>query len=1017
MIDSYTEMPIPGSLINALRDGRLIPFVGAGASMSILDKYGKRVYPSWTEIFERATNRLDTESKENDAEYIRASLKRSNPNLLETARFAKEALGSHWIHFLEGQFRKDYEEIDPNSLELAKAIWELGSILVVTTNFDEVLKWACPEPRELQEWDIEAPSSQQRTVSRGADKPTVWHLHGMIENATRIILTPDGFSHLYPDESATEVKYKAALESLRQLLTQQSFLFIGYSMNDVKMVEQIRKVNDIFEGVTGPHYVLMQKDEAAAYKPNGLPVSVLQYENQGLPLIDLLKELRQEADETLTPSASTGLSAPSPMPTSPAADFSVDKYIFHVPYPQKGDQVIGREEDLKRVHEALNKGRPTAVGHAAAFKGMGGLGKTQLAVEYAYKYKNEYPNGVIWINASEDIDSQLSELATKAKWISPDSETSIKIDCARNQIQTRSNCLLIFDNVEKVDQVRDLYPVTEAQPHILITTREDIPGFNPISIDLLSREQSRTLLIQEARRKPETDGDIEATDKLLDSLQGLPLAIELAGAFLNYRASMSWTRYYELFAQNLTKAVGVGFDSFTNHDKDIFSALEVSNAALDTEPLLDPILQVLTWSGTGFMGIDLLSSLVQPGSSAELSTALALGCDLRILRQEQDLEAYSLHALIRMVRRSKYPDKTLSNWFEATATNVGNWFEARRDDWAKQPEYEAEFNHLEEWARHCAFRCSDQVARLQWLQAYPLYYRGKYKNSLEIVEDAIAKLPSSDPALCSQVLLDKATLLISIGDYQSAIIYAKQALVICEEILQVESHLTATSLHVLASSYGHNQDYNMAIVLAERSLQVGRKTTKTDHFSIGATLNNLASYYSHLGNVEKAIEQATEALRIARSNYGQEHPNVATTLNNIARYYSVLGDYPKAREYLVQSYEMRVRLLGEEHPDVASSLSSLADYCFDVGNIPEAIKLDTEALKFRSISLGDSHPDTLRSEVNILFMMYHKGRTEAIRIKARALKRRTPPDSPAYSFISDRVKWMERNPPPGFRPK
>ena len=78
---------------------------------------------------------------------------------------------------------------------------------------------------------------------------------------------------------------------------------------------------------------------------------------------------------------------------------------FYVPYRQKGDQVIGREEALAKVRQQLTAGRRTAIGQTAVFQGLGGLGKTQLAVEYAFHYRDTYPNGVIWLTADQDIDA------------------------------------------------------------------------------------------------------------------------------------------------------------------------------------------------------------------------------------------------------------------------------------------------------------------------------------------------------------------------------------------------------------------------------------------------------------------------------------------------------------------------------------------------------------------------------------------------------------------------------------
>lgn len=82
--------------------------------------------------------------------------------------------------------------------------------------------------------------------------------------------------------------------------------------------------------------------------------------------------------------------------------------VFHVPFARKGSQVIGRDKAIAKVRQQLSEGRRTAIGHTASFQGLGGLGKTHLAVEYTYQYRDSYPNGVIWLNADQDIDAQLT---------------------------------------------------------------------------------------------------------------------------------------------------------------------------------------------------------------------------------------------------------------------------------------------------------------------------------------------------------------------------------------------------------------------------------------------------------------------------------------------------------------------------------------------------------------------------------------------------------------------------------
>src|SRR4029453_595568 len=116
-----------------------------------------------------------------------------------------------------------------------------------------------------------------------------------------------------------------------------------------------------------------------------LLVEIVTFENFGDPLLELVCALgnlvpRTEALEGIHTSSSTHSA-----PASPSVPYDPRNPVFFVPYRPKGDQVIGREEALRRVRDQLTRGRRTAIGQVAAFQGLGGLGKTQLAVEYAYR--------------------------------------------------------------------------------------------------------------------------------------------------------------------------------------------------------------------------------------------------------------------------------------------------------------------------------------------------------------------------------------------------------------------------------------------------------------------------------------------------------------------------------------------------------------------------------------------------------------------------------------------------------
>jgi hypothetical protein len=290
---------IPRSLEEALRDGRVIPFVGAGVSMAVERSGGGRLFPSWKQLLLDGAAHLEEEKKK--ADVVRALLEDDEPDYLQAAKRLRDKLGALWGPFLKDAIDIPHSQVDRGSLKLARKVWDLGSRLIITTNYDQVLKWACPlEWRDdLNTWDVNAPAEQAEYLRRGEVRaPTVWHLHGQIGNASGLILTPDGYASLYPSVEQSEPRHKAALATLRHLLSSRSFLFVGFSLDDEHFGVELRRMLEIFEGFGGPHYALVHRRHVERMRQLDTPVELVVFEDFGEPLLGLLGELSRHVDPT-----------------------------------------------------------------------------------------------------------------------------------------------------------------------------------------------------------------------------------------------------------------------------------------------------------------------------------------------------------------------------------------------------------------------------------------------------------------------------------------------------------------------------------------------------------------------------------------------------------------------------------------------------------------------------------------------------------------------------------------------
>lgn len=643
--------------------------------------------------------------------------------------------------------------------------------------------------------------------------------------------------------------------------------------------------------------------------------------------------------------------------------------VFYVPYRQKGKGVIGREEVLANLRQQLVSTQQTAIGHAASFQGLGGLGKTQLAVEYAFRYRQEYANGVIWINADQDIESQLIHIAKTAAWISPDSEHGVILEVAQRRLKNVSDCLVVFDNVENFTAIERYLPEPEANPHLLLTSRTLQPNFIPVELPPLNPQQSLEMLCSEARRDiaillPEEQRSAQG---IVDALDGLPLAIEIAGAYLAHIPGCSFQEYLVMLRDNQRAALdGKLLSSFTKHERDLYSTLRISAPVLEELPLLREIVDLLAWSGSAFISLSLMGAILGR-QEGELRTALRLGEALRLLNREKGGARYDMHRLVCQVRREEVC--LTSELVVARCRKLGDWFEERRDDFTKLAEIEREMDHLDQWLVNARMFAPDEVCRLVWLQAYPPYHWGKFKQAQERVNEALRLLPQKDDEgtlkLRAHIFNDLGSTCKSLGDYPQALEYYQCSLSIRQDLFGESHSETARSLNNVGSAYGSLGDYPRKLEYVQRSLSIQQDLFGLNHSDTATSLNNVGTAYDNLGDYSKALEYFQRSLSIFQDLLGERHPKTANSLNNVGVAYGELGNYPQALEYHRHSLSIRQELLGERHPDTATSLNSVGSVYSDLGDYLQALEYYQRSLSIFQELLGERHPQTANSLNNV----------------------------------------------------
>ena len=225
---------------------------------------------------------------------------------------------------------------------------------------------------------------------------------------------------------------------------------------------------------------------------------------------------------------------------------------FLVPFPRNLD-FVGRAEDLKALHDVLGKREPVGI-RPTGLTGMGGIGKTQLAVEYVYRCRDAYPDGIFWINAADPLVQGLAAIAVRLRPEVQDHPPDKQLRTAFDELRNRKGSLLVLDNLD--DPAKLINPLSDGQSlaalgcRILFTTRQrELGRFHPIEVSVLPEEPALQLLLGHPRRHAIRDDpghpDRPEAQAICRLLGWLPLALELAGAFLGENEDMPLADYRE----------------------------------------------------------------------------------------------------------------------------------------------------------------------------------------------------------------------------------------------------------------------------------------------------------------------------------------------------------------------------------------------------------------------------------------------------------------------------------------
>jgi len=631
-----------------------------------------------------------------------------------------------------------------------------------------------------------------------------------------------------------------------------------------------------------------------------------------------------------------------------------------LPYPPN-PHFVGREPELMELARLLKDGQTAAIGQVAAATGLGGIGKSQLAAEFAHRYGHYFAGGVFWLSLAEAANAPAEVAACGRRDglnLAPDFDRlDLPDQVALVQAAWREPLprLLIFDNCEDEALLAGWRPVTGGS-RVLLTSRranwEPALGVKELPLGVLPRPQSIELL-----RKFRPNLGADDVGPIAKELGDLPLALHLAGSFLARYPRVTPADYLaQLRAANPLAhpaLQGRGADhSPTGHELHVAKTFALSFDRLDpADPTAALARQLLARAacfapGEPIPAVLLLatveadnvakndSSLVIRHSSLDLDDALRHLTELGLLTATDD-NAVTLHRLLAAFVEQANPDPAAPPAVEQAVLGEAN----RLNNAGIPGPLLACQPHLRHLTAAAEQRGDELGANLCSSLGYHLWMIGDYAAARPYYERALAineqVLGPEHPATAAS-LNNLGFLLKSLGDYAAARPYYERALAIYEQVLEPEHPDTALSLNNLGFLLDSQGEYAAARPYYERALAIYEQVLGPAHPATALSLNNLGVLLASQGDDAAARPYYERALAIYEQVLGPAHPATALSLNNLAVLCYHQGDYPAAAAYMRRALAIREQKLGPNHPDTQSSRQSLQNILAKLKNAPQS---------------------------------------------------------------------------------
>jgi len=715
-------------------------------------------------------------------------------------------------------------------------------------------------------------------------------------------------------------------------------------------------------------------------------------------------------------------------PSPPAPDILPDPGAlppgFRIPF-QRNALFTGRVEPLQALARALLEGDGRSALVTQAVAGMGGVGKTQLAVEFAYRY-GRFFHGVHWVNAGEPEAIGGEIVACGAAMSLPDWPEKQPEQIARtlSEWQRGGPRLVVLDNLEQVGAAREwLARLSGGAVRVLVTARRtDWPGFlglRPLRLESFTPEESRAFLRQHLPDGRATEADLQA---LAERLYHLPLALELAGRYLGGHARLPVAGYLVRLEAMWEHPSMAGWreelGNPTEHDLRLAETFAVSWERVEGETAR----RLFLLAGYCAPNQPIPCQVLEEAAGIEREAcdeALGVLTGLGLLEMGEPEAGPTVHPLLaeygRLIVPSAPEGEGVLGALAGALVRLARAANDQMDETGSPSHCVPLLPHVRLVAERAEGEGLEDAANLWGNLGYYLERVADYAGARAANERALAideRAFGPDHPNVARDVNNLGSVLRELGDLAGARAAFERALAIDERAFGPDHPKVARDVNNLGSVLYTMGDLAGARAAFERALAIDERAFGPDHPEVATDVNNLGLVLRALGDLAGARAAYERALAIFERVLGSDHPNVATLVNNLGDVLRVLGDLAGARAAFERALAIDERAFGPDHPKVARDVNNLGSMLRELGDLAGARAAFERALAIFEGVLGPDHPNVaalVNNLGNVLQALGDLAGARAAFERALAiLEKSLPADHPHIRIVRGNLEGLDR---------